>query len=372
MPFHQRVGLRTRLALCCALGVLLIGGCQGAVHVTYDRERCEIDGHAVTIAEVEAQQARVEHHLLERQPVHTAVVVVILLLASLGYLDKLALIIAARRSNAPSFGERVRAALERHRPHPVRYFGIVSTAMILVVVGAGFYVYLDADKRTSERALQQLQFCHLALAGAKAQEALDRQRSNLDQLRSTAGSIKALVAGLPPAEQKKAEVVLAQLHLAVGNQARILDEQSAVAQAVAAGSEETRKNLDGIRADLSGLKVLPDRLDGVATQLDRLEGRLRLDGSSEKEAPPTLGEALAALRKQGDDATARLLAVDYTKARLPSGGTVGDALAALVSRPPPACKCECLPVRCGDDKEPVAVPQQGKDAAPVEPASTTQ
>jgi hypothetical protein len=336
--------------------VLFLSACQGAIRVTYDRQRCEIDGRALTVSEVEAQQARVGQHLLARQPLHTAVLVAILLLASLGYLDKLAFIVAARRSNAPSFGERVRAALQRHREHPVRYFGIVSAALVLVVVGGGCYVYLDADKRASERALQQLQFCQLALTGAEAQEALERQRTNLQELRATAGSIKALVDGLPPAEQKKAEVLLAQLHVAFGNQSRLLDEESAVAQAVATGSEETRKDLGVLRADISGLKSLPDRLSGVASQVERLEARLRLDTANDKEPPATLGGALAALHKQSDEATARLLGVDCAMAHLPSGGTVGEALASLVSRSAPTCKCECQPLRCPEDVRAPAPP----------------
>lgn len=341
-PSHVRA-----LVLC-----LLLAGCRGSIHVTYDRQRCEIDGRAVTIGEVEAEQARVGHHLLARQPIHTAVVVAILLLASLGYVDKLALIVAARRASAPSFAERVRAALERHRPHPVRYFSIVSAGMILVGIGAGLYVYLDADKRASERALQQLQFCHLALAGAREQETLERQRSNLEQLRSTASSIKTLVDGLPPAEQRKAEQLLGQLHVALGNQSRILDEESALGQAIAAGSEKTRKDLDDLRTALGGLRSVPQGLSGVASQLERLDGRLRLDGAGEKETPATLGAAISALRRQADESTARLLGVDCTKARLPSGGTVGEALAVLVSRATPVCKCECEPLRCPEEKTP--------------------
>jgi hypothetical protein len=365
--------MRPRLSPALGL-VVLLAGCSGVSRVTYDRQRCEIDGHAVTIAEVETEQASVGHHLLARQPAHTAVVVAILVLASLGYLDKLTLIIAARRSNAPSLAERVRAALERHRVHPVRYIGIVSAAMVLVAVGAGCYVYLDADKRASERALQQLQFCHLALTGADAQEALERQRKNLEQLRSTAGSIKALVAELPPAEQKKADALLAQLHLAVGNESRILDEESEVARAVAAGSEETKKNLDALRADLGGLRALPDHLTAVASQVDRIDSRLRLDGSGEKQGPATLGEAFAALRKQGEESTARLLGIDCTMARLPSGGTVGEALATLLSRPPPACTCACQPGPSAERQErtPIAATPRTDGPAPDESARKTE
>ena len=363
--------MKPRLPLAVAL-VVLLSACRGALHVSYDRQRCEIDGRAATIAEVEAEQARVGQHLLASQPVHTAVVVAILFLASLGYLDKLALIVAARRSSAPSLGERVRAALERHRAHPVRHIGIVAGAMVLVAVGAGFYVYLDADKRTSERALQQLQFCHLALAGAEAQEALERQRGNLEQLRSTAGSIKVLVDGLPPAEQKKAEALLAQLHVAVGNQARILDGESAVAQAVRSGSEDTKRDIDGLRTDISGLKSLPERLIGVASQVDRLEARLRLDTGNE-DPPATLGAAMAALHKQSDEATARLLGVNCAMARLPSGGTVGEALTALMSRPPPSCKCDCQPVRSPDieQKEAAGIPPEPRAEVPGGPAART-
>jgi len=368
---HRSLGWRRLRPFLC-VPFLLSLACQSTIHVAYDRQRCEIDGRGVTIAEVEAQQAQVSQHLLARQPAHTAVVVAILFLASLGYLDKLALLIAVRRSSDPSFGDRVRVALERHRQHPVRYFGIVSGAMVLVAVGAGLYVYLDADKRTSERALQQLQFCHLALTGAEAQEALERQRSNLEQLRSTAGSIKALVDALPPAEQKKAEALLAQLHLSLGNQSRILDEEGAVAQAVAAGSEEARKEFDELRAEVGALKGLPERLSGVASQVDRLEARLRLDAASEKETPAALGAAIAALHKQNDEATARLLGVDYTAARLPSGGTVGEALATLVSRPAPVCKCECQSLPCAEEKASAARPPEVRLQAPSEAASETR
>src|SRR5207237_151760 len=73
-----------------------------------------------------------------------------------------------------------------------------------VLIGAGvFYIYLDADKRASERALATLQFCHLSLRTADEKRALDEQRSNLSSIHDTAGEIRGLIAKLPPDERAK-------------------------------------------------------------------------------------------------------------------------------------------------------------------------
>ena len=66
------------------------------------------------------------------------------------------------------------------------------------MLAAGLYIYLDADKRASERALGMLQFCHLALRTNEEQGVLDEQRRNLAAIESTAGDIRTLVDKLPP------------------------------------------------------------------------------------------------------------------------------------------------------------------------------
>ena len=50
----------------------------------------------------------------------------------------------------------------------------------LLAMAAGLYIYLDVDKRASERALGMLQFCHLALRTAEEQGVLAEQRKNLN------------------------------------------------------------------------------------------------------------------------------------------------------------------------------------------------
>ena len=320
----------------------LLASCTRAVRVTYDREHCYLDGRAAQISEVEEVQTELGQHVLARQPIQTWVTIVMLLIAGAGYFDKLALLIAARRSSAPSFAERVRASLERHRPHPVRYFGIVLSGLVLIGVGAGCYIWLDADRRASERALQQLQFCHLALKSAEEQSTLDEQRKNLDRLQSTAGSIKSLVDSLPPDEQKKATELLGQMKIAIGNQDRVLGRESALAQAVASGSAEIQQNLGLLAADLGALKGMPDRLRAALVTLERLDGRTSLaNGGGGSHEPATLGEALAEVRHDTADLARRVGDIDCTKSRLPTGKTIGETIADLAARPLPTCHCEC-------------------------------
>jgi hypothetical protein len=309
-----------------------LAGCAGPEHVTFDHGQCLIDGHAADLAEVEASQARIAQHVLDNQPIYLLVTLAIILLAGASHVEKLVLLFAARRQEAKGLAERLRAALDRYRAHPVRYFTIVGVTLALLGVAGGLYLYLDGDKRASERALGQLQFCHLALRTADEQAALAEQRKNLDALQSTTGDIKSLVATLPPEEQRKAEQLLGQMRSALGNQDRLLARSAAVAAAVRDRSDAIEKGLGAVASGVVGLKPLPEQVREMDGLLKRIEARTQLAPPGQK-APATLADAFGEVRKD-------VGRVDCAAARLPNGRTVGETLADLAARPPPVCRCE--------------------------------
>ena len=108
---------------------------------------------------------------------------------------------AARRAR---HGRAAQAVVDRYRSHPIRYFALLCGSIGLLVAAGSLYIYCDADKRSSERALAALQFCHLAQRSADEKRALDDQRQNLSSIHETAGAIRQLIDKLPPAEQAKA------------------------------------------------------------------------------------------------------------------------------------------------------------------------
>jgi hypothetical protein len=121
----------------------------------------------------------------------------------------------------------------------------------------------------------------------------------------------------------------------------MLSSQSAVERAVAAGSAQIEHDLGGLRADVDGLKAVPHNLHDATEVLAHLDARTSLDGAGGKgPAPATIGEALGAMARRTDEWGDRLLANDCSKARLPSGKTLGETIAELAARPPPVCRCE--------------------------------
>src|SRR5262249_39614621 len=153
--------------------------CGGPGRIQFDNEQCLIDGTPATLAQVEARQTQVTQRILSRQPLFVLVTILVVVLAGTSHVEKLFLLFSARHKEARGLGERLKLALDRYRAHPVRYFSIVAGTLTLLLVAAGLYIYLDADKRASERALGTLQFCHLALRTAEEQGVLDEQRHNL-------------------------------------------------------------------------------------------------------------------------------------------------------------------------------------------------
>src|SRR5262249_52887743 len=160
-------------------------GC-GPGRVEFTGGQCVIDGAPATLDQVEARQARLSERIVARQPISVVGTVLVVGLAGFSHIEKPFLLFNSRKTPAHCLGARLRLALDRYRAHPLRYFAIVSTTLLLLGVAGGFYVYLDADKRASERALGLLQFCHLALRNDEAQSILAEQRRNLASIESTA------------------------------------------------------------------------------------------------------------------------------------------------------------------------------------------
>jgi hypothetical protein len=269
---------------------LLIVGCGGPGRVQYDEGRCFKDGRTLTIEEVEGDQARVATRIASRQPWFAVITIGVVLRAAVTNADKALLLFHARHTEGHRpLAERVREMLVRQRESPVRFAWIVGTSLALIAVGGGAYVYLDVDKRASERALAMLQFCHLALRTQQEQSDLDEQRHNLEAIESTAGDIRTLVGKLPPDEQRKAQLIVEQMNSALSKQGKIVGDY-------VARTDEEQKNLSvhtaamekglaSVEGDLAELRSLPAnvkdlesaarRIDETTTSFDARFGELR-------------------------------------------------------------------------------------------------
>jgi hypothetical protein len=194
---------------------------------------------------------------------------------------------------------------------------------VLVAVGGGFYIYLDIDKRASERALGMLQFCHLALKTQEEQVVLGEQRKNLEAIQSTAGDIRTLVGKLPPDEQRKAQLIVSEMNDALAKQGKIVgDYAERAGEAQKDLSEHTaamEKGLASVEGDLAGLRSLPG-------DVKDLEGATR-----------RIDQATTSIDGRFDDLRARVTAVD---AKL-------DALLAKPACPPPVTTTVARPAASG-------------------------
>jgi hypothetical protein len=267
--------------------VALLGACHGPGHVEFTGGRCIIDGKLATLSEVEGRQARISERILARQPLFVLTTVLIVVLAGFSHLEKLLLLFSTRGSHARGVAERLRLMFERYRAHPLRYFTLVAATLMLLVVAGGCYVYLDADKRASERALGLLQFCHIALHNGESQSLLAEQRRNLQAIELTAGNIQALVDKLPPAEQRKAKEIVAQINQALAQQSKLVSDYAArtdeSTKAVREQTENLQKGLSSLGAQVLGLRSLPASVHDVGEELHALDGRVgagfvKLDG----------------------------------------------------------------------------------------------
>jgi len=326
-----------RVAALLVLVAASLAGCGGPGHVQYDNDRCLIDGHEATLSEVEARQAAVAARIQSRQPWFAVVTIIIVLVAGASNAEKAMVLLRARRhegENRP-LSERIRDALDRHRQSPLRFGAIVGTTLGLLAVAAGFYVYLDVDKRASERALGMLQFCHLALKTNEEQGVLAEQRKNLDAIQSTAGDIRALVDKLPPEEKQKAREIVAQMSSALDKQGRIVgdylsksdEQQKALKEHTAA----VEKGLSSLSTDLGALKSLPATLKDIGDGMRKLDGKVTGQDADVK----ALGDKLADL----DGKLQKLLArpsCEPTRTSSPASATSTPPAkpAAIASKPP--------------------------------------
>jgi hypothetical protein len=263
---------------------LSLVGCAGPGHVQYDGGRCYRDGRSLTVQEVEADQAQVARRIASRQPWFAVITIGIVLLAAIGNAEKGLLLIRARhvQGHRP-LADRLREVLERQRETPVRFAAIVGGSLALLVFAGGAYIYLDIDKRASERALAMLQFCHLALRTQEEESVLTEQRHNLEAIESTAGDIRTLVGELPPDEQRKAQLIVGQLNTALTKQGKIVGEY-------VARTDEAQKDLNthtlavergiaSVEGDIAGLRSLPAELKDLESVAHGMDATIAgLDG----------------------------------------------------------------------------------------------
>jgi peptidoglycan hydrolase CwlO-like protein len=257
----------------CALG---LAGCAGPGHVQYDGGRCLKDGRPLTAAEVEADQAEVARRIASRQPWFAVITISVVLLAAAGNAEKALLLIRARHVEGHRpLAERLREVLARHRESPVRFAAIVGGSLGLIAIAGSAYIYLDIDKRASERALGMLQFCHLAMRTEEEEGALDEQRHNLQAIESTAGDIRALVGKLPPDEQRKAQLIVDQMNTALAKQGKIVGEYVArtdeAQKDLSAHTVAMEKGIASVEGELADLRSLPASLkdlEGAAHRID--------------------------------------------------------------------------------------------------------
>jgi hypothetical protein len=292
------------LTVLSAALLAVVAGCGGPGDVRFDRDHCTIDGQAANLAQVGEREAAVGRRIASRQPWLVVITVLVVSLAGVSYVERLVLLFSANR-DARSVGDRLKALVERYRAHPVRYFSLVGGTIGLLVMAGAFYIYLDADKRASERALAALQFCHLALRTGDEKRALDEQRRNLASIHQTADEIRALIDELPPAEQAKAQEIVGHMDDAVKHEGRLLDDHlrrsDDSVQAIRAGTQSIARDLTGLEGRVAGLEDLPAGVRAVGDAVHKLEAR----ATAGDQALVDVGGKVAALQKSVDALAAR-------------------------------------------------------------------
>jgi hypothetical protein len=338
-PSSRRGTSPARALLLAGVLMAITSACGGAGEVRFNQGGCTIDGQAADLPRVEAREAAVQHRIARLQPWLVAITVTIVALAGIGYVERLIMLFSARRQ-ARGMGERLQAVVDRYRSHPVRYFALLAGSIGMLIAAGSFYIYCDADKRSSERALAALQFCHLSLRTADEKQALDDQRRNLASIHDTAGSIRQLIDKLPPTEQAKAAEIINHMDDAVGRERRVisgrLQRSEETTLALSTEAQSIARGLSGLETDVGSLKGLPGDLHGIAAVLGRVDERTA-----------TVTDKLTG-----------------TNDKLTETNTVLSTLAAsvkeLTARPVPACPaCVCDERAHPADAKPQASPTSG-------------
>jgi hypothetical protein len=281
-----------------------IAGCGGPGDVRFDHESCYIDGQLASLQQVGEREALVGHRIAARQPWLVGITIVVVSLAGISYVERLVLLFSASR-NARSMGDRIKALIERYRAHPVRYFTLVGSTVGLLLLAGTLYIYLDADKRSSERALGTLQFCHLALRTGEEKKALDDQRRNLASIHETAGEIRQLIDKLPPAEQAKAHEIVGHMDDAVRRESRLFTDHfqrsDDTVEAIRNGTQLIARDLTGIETQMAGLKELPVSVQTLGGEVARIDTRF----TASDQRLLDIGNALATLQRSVDAVASR-------------------------------------------------------------------
>ena len=336
---RSRTNAAHRVLLACVL-IAITSGCAGPGEVRFNQGGCTIDGQAADLPRVEAREAVVQHRIARLQPWLVAITVAIVSLAGIGYVERLIMLFSARRDGR-RMGDRLQGVVDRYRSHPVRYFALLAGSVGMLIAAGSFYIYCDADKRASERALGALQFCHLALRTADEKQALDDQRQNLSSIHETAGAIRQLIDKLPPAEQAKASQIINHMDDAVGRERRVisgrLQRSEETTLALSSEAQSIARGLGGLETDVGSLKGLPADVHALAGVLGEVNGRAA-----------TANEKLAAANDKLTETSAAL-------------ATLVGSVRELAARPAPTCPaCVCT------ERAPTA---EAKPAAPPAPAS---
>jgi hypothetical protein len=339
-----------RAVLLAGMLMAITSGCGGPGEVRFNSGGCTIDGQAADLPRVELREAAVQHRIARLQPWLVAITVAIVSLAGIGYVERLMMLFSARR-DARGMSERLQALVDRYRSHPVRYFALLAGSVGMLIAAGSFYIYCDADKRSSERALGALQFCHLALRTADEKQALDDQRRNLSSIHETAGAIRQLIDKLPPAEQAKAAEIINHMDDAVGRERRViaghLQRSEETTLALSTEAQSIARGLTGLEADVGSLKNLPGdvrALAGVVGQVDKRAASVddKLAGANDK---------LAAANDKLTETNAVL-------------STLAGSVKELTARAVPACPaCVCNERAAAANAKPHASPTPGAASA---------
>ncbi len=335
-----------RALLLAGMLIAITAGCGGPGEVRFDQGGCTIDGHAADLPRVEAREAAVQHRIARLQPWLVAITVAIVSLAGIGYVERLMMLFSARR-DARGMGERLQAVVDRYRSHPVRYFALLAGSVGMLIAAGSFYIYCDADKRSSERALGALQFCHLSLRTAEEKQALDDQRRNLSSIHETAGAIRQLIDKLPPTEQAKAAEIINHMDDAVGRERRVisghLQRSEETTLALSTEAQTIARGLSGVQTDVGGLKGLPADVHALAGVVGAVDGRT----AAVNDKLTAANDELAAANDKLSETNAALAAL-------------AASVKELSARPAPACPaCICNERPRTADAKPQASPTAG-------------
>ena len=233
----------------------------------------------------------------------------------------------ARARSPPAARARARFHHASERDVPGLRAAVVVSSLGLIVAAGGTYVYLDIDKRASERELGGLQFCHLALR-TRTSSACSTINARTSTRSSRPPETSAPSSASSPDEQRKARTIVAQMNDALSKQGRLVSDYAsktdeAQPDRAHRGHEEGLASVRGISpssgrcpTNLKDLEARRHRIDATTTAFDSALRR-----ADEREDRGPVVEGRRARRAPG-----------VLRARAPPQRRAGRV---QVSRPPP-------------------------------------